>query len=277
MGYSFLPLAIAGVTAPIAGGFLYYSIAEGMGMGRFFWGIVASIGLISASAFLHYDKHYNAKKKKKTWGNGFLKIISKNRFNSRIIANLPLFFIPLVLILGLSFGADPIYRGILAEEEDVIEEEVKQKNWEIMNEQFSYEGNLKEGKKVAWDILPPEEGHIFTIDLELFWEDEPDIRRIRRFENTEDTFAVRILINDSEIIESSEAKNDQDSINNIQLSYNAEMRNNPLKGTGKVEIELVQCGDFHPAFGLGLMKIDDSSNHYEVQMEVSYNVSISLQ
>jgi len=64
-GYSFLPLAIAGVTAPIAGGFLYYNIAEGLGMGRLFWGIVASIGLISASAFLHYDKHYNSKKREK--------------------------------------------------------------------------------------------------------------------------------------------------------------------------------------------------------------------
>ena len=57
MGYSFMPLAIAGVTAPIVGGFLYYYIAENMAMGRLFWAIIASIGLVSATAFIFYDRH----------------------------------------------------------------------------------------------------------------------------------------------------------------------------------------------------------------------------
>ncbi|MBS3801561.1 MAG: MFS transporter [Candidatus Thermoplasmatota archaeon] len=275
MGYSFLPLAIAGVTAPIVGGFLYYTIAEGMGMGRFFWGIVASIGLISASAFLHYDKHYNSKKKMKSWGNGLFKIVRENRFNSKITPNIPLFFIPLILILGFSFGADPIYRGVLSEEEDLIkDEELKEKNWEILEEQFYYQGNMGEGKKISWNILPPDDGYIATIDLDLKWEDEPDVRRIRLFENKEDTFSIRLLINDSEINQSSEPKRDDD-VNKIKLSYDAELRNTIIWGNGEVEIELVECGDFYPKFGIGLMSIDDSSNSYDVQIDVSYNVSIT--
>jgi proton-dependent oligopeptide transporter, POT family len=269
MGYSFLPLAIAGVTAPIAGGFLYYNIAEGLGMGRLFWGIVASIGLISASAFLHYDKHYNSKKKGKTFGNGLFNFF-RTRIDSKILPNIPLFFIPIILILGLSFGADPIYRGVLAEEEEIITEE-DEKKWNEINEQFSFQGMLTEGKKVDWDILIPDGAYILSIDLDLRWEDELDIRRIRRFENTEDTFSLKLLINDSEIVDSSEAK-EYDGASRIYLSYESEMQDIIQWGNGKVEIELVECGDFYPKFGLGLLSIDDSSNSYEIQIDVTYNV-----
>ncbi|MDG6219479.1 MAG: MFS transporter, partial [Candidatus Thermoplasmatota archaeon] len=37
MGYSFLPLAIAGATGPMIGGFLYYYFAEGLNMGALVW------------------------------------------------------------------------------------------------------------------------------------------------------------------------------------------------------------------------------------------------
>ncbi|HMA83558.1 MAG TPA: MFS transporter [Candidatus Thermoplasmatota archaeon] len=269
MGYSFLPLAIAGVTAPIAGGFLYYTIAEGMGMGRLFWGIIASIGLISASAFLHYDKHYNSKKKVKSWGNGLFNIF-RSRITSKIIPNIPLFFIPLVLILGLSLGADPIYRGALAEEEDLINEE-DEKRWKVVSEQFSFQGNLMEGKSVSWDILTPDGGYILSVDLDLRWEDEPDFRRIRRFENTEDTFSMKLMINDSEIIQSSEVK-EYDDASRIHLFYDAELQDIIQWGKGKVKVELVECGNFYPKFGLGLMSIDDSSNSYDIHIDVTYNV-----
>ena len=269
MGYSFLPLAIAGVTAPIAGGFLYYTIAEGMGMGRLFWGIIASIGLISASAFLHYDKHYNSKKKVKSWGNGLFNIF-RSRITSKIIPNIPLFFIPLVLILGLSLGADPIYRGALAEEEDLINEE-DEKRWKVVSEQFSFQGNLMEEKSVSWDILTPDGGYILSVDLDLRWEDEPDFRRIRRFENTEDTFSMKLMINDSEIIQSSEVK-EYDDASSIHLFYDAELQDIIQWGKGKVKVELVECGNFYPKFGLGLMSIDDSSNSYDIHIDVTYNV-----
>ena len=269
MGYSFLPLAIAGVTAPIAGGFLYYTIAEGMGMGRLFWGIVASIGLISASAFLHYDKHYNSKKKGKIFGNGLFNFF-RTRIDSKILPNIPLFFIPLILILGLSFGADPIYRGVLAEEEEIITEE-DEKKWNEVSEQFSFQGMLQEGKKVDWNLLIPDEAYILSVDLDLRWVDEPDIRRIRRFENTEDTFSLKLLINDSEMVQSSEAK-EYDGASRIHLSYESETKDIIQWGNGKVEIELVECGDFYPRFGLGLLSIDDTSNSYEIQIDVTYNV-----
>ncbi|MBS3778513.1 MAG: MFS transporter [Candidatus Thermoplasmatota archaeon] len=272
MGYSFLPLAIAGVTAPIAGGFLYYTIAEGMGMGRLFWGIVASIGLIAASAFLHYDNYYNSKKKMKAGGKNLFKFIPKNRFNSKIISNLPLIFIPLILIVGFSFGADPIYRGVLSEEEELINgEDPKEKKWEVSKEQISYKGNLREGKKVSWGILPPQNGIIDSVDLKLTWEDEPDIRRIRLFENTEDTFSMRLLINNSEIIQSSEAKVNDD-VSRIHLFYDAERDNISKKENGKVEVELRDCGDFYPRFGIGLISIEDSSNSYDIQIDVIYKV-----
>jgi type II secretory pathway component PulF len=85
MGYSFIPLAIAGVAAPIVGGFLYYIIVENMAMGRLFWAIIASIGLISASAFILFDRHYNKKKKIKTKG-----FIKRYPLISKVSANIPI-------------------------------------------------------------------------------------------------------------------------------------------------------------------------------------------
>ncbi len=274
MGYSFLPLAIAGVTAPIVGGFLYYRIAEGLGMGRFFWGIIASIGLTSASAFLHYDKCYNSKRKGETLVNNLQKIFRIHRVNTKIIPNIPLFFIPVILILGLSFGADPIYRGVLAEEEELInEDDTKKIKWEQLQEQFSYQSTLQEGKKISYDITAPIGGYICSLDLDLKWQDEPDVRRIRRFENTEDIFSLRLSINESDIYRSSEPKKIDDS-NIIRYSYDSELLSSPIYGSGKVEITLLECGDFYPRFGIGWISIDDSSNSYHFKIQVTYNVPL---
>jgi MFS family permease len=255
MGYSFIPLAIAGVTAPIVGGFLYYYIAESMAMGRLFWAVVASIGLASASAFLHYDRRYNKKKKR----------------ISRITANLPLLFIPVILLLGFSFGSDPIYRGVLAQEDiqdDII---INETTWTYLNKTYSFDGQLDETESISYD-LSSDEFLIDKISLTLRWSDEKDIRRIRKFENMGDTFSAKIIIDDK-IVENHSSTNTHGKSGTINLRYVSDSPNDQLSCNAHVEIELVKCRDYYPVFGAKLISIKDSSNMYNIEIIVTYLVS----
>lgn len=273
MGYSFLPLAIAGPLASIVGGFLYFYIAENMGMGRLFWGIIACIGLVSASAFLHYDRHYNPRKKETRKKKALFKDITRSVLISKSSANIPLLMIPVVLLIGLSLGADPIYRGALAEKEmphDIIYDETI---WEQHEKFVVYQGDLHETERQSWDILLPDEAKLNSIDMVLSWTDEPDMRRIRRFKNTGDTFAARILLNDI-VVSQDRRTNDHGQGGRISLSYDVGVLDISQECTATIEIELVECGDFYPVFGLGLLSLEDASNSYKLSTVVTYTTPV---
>jgi dipeptide/tripeptide permease len=253
MGYSFLPLAIAGITAPIVGGFLYYYIAENMAMGRLFWAIVASIGFLSASAFIHYDRHYNKKKRK---------------LKSKISANIPILVIPGILIIAFSLGPDPIYRGILSEE-DLPDDVLDEKGWAYLNKTYFFDGQLDESESISYDISF-KKMFIDQITLSLSWSDEKDIRRLRKFENRGDTFSAKIII-DNKIVDINRFTN----IHNKPGIINSKYKNNFTDENifnAKVEIELEKCKDYYPVFGFDLISIEDSSNTYELEIVVKYKV-----
>ena len=252
MGYSFLPLAIAGVTAPIAGGFLYYYIAEEMAMGRLFWAIVASIGLVSATAFIYYDLHYNKKKRK---------------IKSKLKANIPILFIPVILIIAFSLGPDQIYRGTLSDE-DLKDQSVDEKTWTYLNETYFYDEQLNEAESISHDISS-EKMLIDSIDLNLSWSDEEDIRRFRKFENKGDTFLAKIIV-DGKVVDRDSFKNVHSKKGFINLKYDCNDLSFEQDSNAKVEIKLVECGDFYPVFGFDLISIEDSSNTYELEIIVTY-------
>lgn len=275
MGYSFIPLAIAGSSAPIIGGFLYFYIGENMAMGRLFWAIIASIGLISASAFMHYDRHYNKKKKIKSKAKGFSKAFNRYPFISKVSANIPILMIPVILIIGFSFGPDPIYRGVLSEEvfeDNIIDEKI----WTSLNKSFSFNGELDEAESVSYDISLSNISYIDQIVLNLSWADEPDIRRLRRFENTGDTFSAKIII-DNKVVDEYRCTNMHDQSGKINLRYDAAGFTNKIGCNANVEIELVKCGNFYPVFGFRLISIEDSSNTFNLEIDVTYMVSNVLE
>jgi MFS family permease len=266
MGYSFIPLAIAGVAAPIVGGFLYYIIVENMAMGRLFWAIIASIGLISASAFILYDRHYNKKKKKKTKG-----FIKRYPLISKVSANIPILMIPVILIIGFSFGPDPIYRGPLSEE-DIEENNIDEIIWTSLKKSYSFKGELDEEESVSYGLTPPNRFYIDQITLNLNWADEPDIRRLRKFENTGDTFTAKIII-DEKVVDEFSSKNNHEESGKINLRYDSSGITNKVDLKANVIIELVKCGNFYPFFGFKLISIEDSSNTFELEIDVTYMIS----
>jgi len=272
MGFSFIPLAIAGSTAPIIGGFLYFYIAENMAMGRLFWAIVASIGLVSASAFLHYDRHYNKKKKRKS--KGFFKEVYRIPIISKFSANIPILLIPVILIIGFSIGPDPIYRGPLAQE-DIQDDIIDGISWTYLNETYSFDEKLNEAESISYD-LSSDVSFIDQIALTLSWSDENDIRRLRRFENMGDTFSAKIIIDDK-VVERYRCTNIHGESGIINLRYESDSFTDELGCNAYVEIELVKCGDYYPIFGANIISIKDSSNTFNLEIVVTYMVSNVLE
>jgi len=271
MGFSFIPLAIAGTTAPIIGGFLYYFIGENMAMGRLFWAIVASIGLVTASAFIHYDRHYNKKKKLKSKDTGFFKAFDEYPFISKVSANIPLLFIPVILIIAFSLGPDPIYRGVLAQE-DIQDNIIDEKKWTHLNKTYSFYGQLDEAESVSYDLSSSNVSYIDQITLNLSWSDENDIRRLRRFENMGDTFSAKIII-DNKVVERYRCTNTHDESGIINLKYVSDSFTDEIGSNANVEIELVKCDDYYPVFGANIITIKDSSNTFNLEIVVTYMIS----
>jgi dipeptide/tripeptide permease len=249
MGYSFLPLAIAGVTASVVGGFLYYIVGESMAMGKLFWAIIASIGFVSASAFLLYDRHYNKAKKIR-----------------KFTTFLPVLFIPLILVFAYSLGPDPIYRGALAQED--FEDDLEPIDTiSYLNKTYYFSKELDEKSSVKYDLFV-EDMQIEQIELTLKWSDEDDIRRIRKFENNGDTFSVKIIVNDR-VVNSQKVKNLHGEQGVINLEYNSDNSNDEIY-VAYVEVGLIECGDFYPAFGGKLITIKDESNIFNLDVDVTY-------
>jgi proton-dependent oligopeptide transporter, POT family len=275
MGYSFMPQAIGFTLGNLIGGFLYFYIAEGLAMGRLFWAIIASVGFLSVSCFMHYDRHYN-KKKIKVEDKDSYRSLTRFSVTPKVYASLPVLIIPVILVIGVSLGSDPIYRGVLLEDDsmqEIITSDDTQ--WIPHEEQFIYQGELNKGQKISWDIMIPDGSYLCQVDLDLRWQDEPDIRRIRRYENTGDTFTTRIII-DNEIVQQTTRTNTHGRSGRITLTQYSEKDQFTVESKGMVEIELVACGDLYPTLGFGSMSIEDASNSYELTITVTSIIPTTL-
>jgi hypothetical protein len=208
--------------------------------------------LVSATAFIHYDIHFNKKKRKN---------------KSKILANIPMLFIPVILIIAFSLGPDPIYRGISLEE-DESEELVDRKKWIYRNETYYFAGRMDEAESISYD-LSSGDSYIDQIDLRFSWTDEKDIRRLRKFENQGDTFSVSIIINEK-IVTQDSFTNEHDKHGYINLKYEGNEFSDNLSSNIDVKIKLEECKDYYPIFGFNIFSIEDASNTYTLEVEVNY-------
>ena len=110
--------------------------------------------------------------------------------------------------------------------------------------------------------------HIEKISLSLSWSDEEDVRRIRKFENEGDTFSVKIIANDK-VVRSQKLSNLHNEQGIINLEYNSDKLNDENFST-YIEVELIECGDFYPAFGGQIITIKDESNSFTLNVDVTY-------
>jgi len=134
-------------------------------------------------------------------------------------------------------------------------------------------GELQEGQNREIPIMADESRVIEHINVSLTWSDEQDIRRIRLFENTPDTFSVEIIGPEGNISLRSSASNDGGSDGEIVLSKvltPEEIRNTMGRGGFKVIITLEEVGDYEARLGAGIIGPSDTGNDFSISIEIGY-------
>jgi len=147
-----------------------------------------------------------------------------------------------------------------------------EKTWTYRNKTYSFEGQLDESESVSYDISLSNISNIDHISLNLSWSDEPDIRRLRRFENRGDTFSAKLII-DNKVVDIYRCTNMHDELGFINLEYDFNGFTDGIIFNANIEIELVKCDDYYPVIGADLFSIEDSSNSFNLEIVVTNIVS----
>jgi hypothetical protein len=138
-------------------------------------------------------------------------------------------------------------------------------------------GSLDEGNTQTASINASAERVIRSINVTLTWTDEPDLRRIRLYENQPDEFEIKILGPEGNTLDSGRGSNPQGLEGSIPLSVmldDESIVGYIGKGSFTVSITMVDAGDYEPRFGIRTMA--DNGNDYELDMTVQYFDGSSL-
>jgi hypothetical protein len=75
------------------------------------------------------------------------------------------------------------------------------------------------------------------------------------------------------VVDESSSKNNHEQSGEINLRYDSSDTTSKVGMNANVMIELEKCGNFYPLFGLKLISIEDSSNSFELEIDVTYMIS----
>jgi hypothetical protein len=131
-------------------------------------------------------------------------------------------------------------------------------------------GSLSEGESID---IPYESGNgtiIISVTATLTWTDEPDIQRLRLYENQPDTFSLSVsVLNNSDSISGSNTRGEQGSLTAGITLTNSEIQANE-EFVFTVTVFLEDCGIYSPRFGPGLVGLTDTGNNYDLSVEIGY-------
>lgn len=133
-------------------------------------------------------------------------------------------------------------------------------------------GTLGEGNTEPFTIEADPERVIISIRVDIDWNDEDDIRRIRLYQNTPDEFSVSIIDPEGGM-KVGTAKNPEGGSGSLSVSRDLtheEVAQFLDMGDFTVEVTLVQSGDYEARLGIGLLKLTDDSNDYSFKITTTY-------
>lgn len=256
MGYAFLPSAAGNVFGSIFGGAMWDWLAVGNSQPYFFWAIYAAIGLFTIGNFLMYNKAFGKKsddadRPRRTFWNSKFTIIGLYAL------------IGIVIFAGISRGTldYSLFNGDSDDDREIIYEE--------SSVVISESGDLDEGNSVDFPVTMEEE-NIRFVNATITWMDEPDIRRIRNYENQPDTFTLTISAFNQTI--SNTGSNTHGSEGSVTASLELSDEDMLNNGTNQfvVTVTLDQCGIYTPGIGPGLIGLTDNSNSFDLSIEYTY-------
>jgi MFS family permease len=291
MGYIFIATGIGLVLGSLFGGIMYDNITENLERPKLFWSIVVSVGLVSAFFLIYYNKNYSRKKLEKDEYVEDVKekweITPKKKgiLDMNLTMVLPLFMIPVVLLIAQSAGTNTFHEleyeidtgPILIDwSSDYFEDTV-----DFTTESGTATQNSETPLTFTLDSEDDEVQNLKTVTFTLTWADEAnDPFRT----NEPDEF--ELVVNPPEgAEESGQATNPQGGMGTIVIiieifdQLDPEPNRDPyLNGTGDyaVTINCVDCGDQVPIISIGGPLVnEDNDNDWSLAVGYSYWVENS--
>lgn len=208
-------------------------------------------------------------------------IFEKNKKATTIVGTLLIILLTFGVFLweansqGNVLGRDDILKIYYDESEGsgVVSDLPEIRGYVEKKETVSASNSLTEGQSDEIPIGASDLKVIRKVDVTLTWTDEPDIRRIRTYENQPDTFNAKIVDPTGKTLGDMTSANTRESSGTITLSMDlddATMIDYKGKGPFTIQVTLVEAGDYEPRLGLNLMSINDNSNDYSLTANVVF-------
>ncbi|MCK5773694.1 MAG: CPBP family intramembrane metalloprotease [Thermoplasmata archaeon] len=142
-----------------------------------------------------------------------------------------------------------------------------------MTSTLSETGSLLEGETYSIPITSEEGQLLKGVSATLTWTDEPDIRRIRVYENTPDTFSLAISgPNATQEVIGANPDGAEGSITNA-LEFSPDEIEGMISTSGEnytisIDIKMVDAGMYLPRAGVGAIGLTDTGNAWSCTIEL---------
>ncbi len=180
-----------------------------------------------------------------------------------------------VIVLLLMLTTAMIFRGEASAETDISNDEVDL-SWmsDLPLESGTDTGSqkLNEGSVAVFNIQGTGRA-IKGIRATLTWEDEPDIRRARLYENQPDSFEVEVVSPDGNRSDSKAGANPiggEGNINVQMILTDEEVDLYKEADNWTVRIIMTEAKPYEPRLGPGLVVLTDDGNDFDLKIEYDF-------
>jgi len=266
MGAAFLPSAIGYLVGGIiCHGILYEEIAAVLQRPKLYWGIIVSIGLVTAALLWLFKRVYGKRDLVCSVPDTHKKLSFVDRTSSSgLTVAIVLILIPCLITIGYIGGNNIYYRDKGEGTEDDIKT-IDLENFElIQGEARSYQDYATEGQSFEL-IHIITETNVCNVIFRLIWTDEEDtgwIGSSPNHENKPDTFTIEVNGPDGKISQKESDSNEYRKEGLIEFSVSVPVTIDPsLNGTGDWGITIdIDAGDHEPKYGDGVTFIDQGND-----------------
>ena len=142
-----------------------------------------------------------------------------------------------------------------------------------MTSTLSETGSLLEGETYTIPLISEEGQLLKGVSATLTWTDEPDIRRIRVYENTPDTFSLAINgPNETQEVSGANPDGAEGSIT-ASVDFSPEEIEQMISTSGEnytisIDIKMVEAGMYLPRAGIGAIGLNDVGNSWSCTIEL---------
>jgi len=185
----------------------------------------------------------------------------------------------IIIISGIIMGATavmghrnfPGYEPMVPEADDSSE-------LEDMVEFYDSEtgsGSLEEGMGLIIPFTSEPDNYIKGITVTVTWTDEPDIQRVRTYENQPDSFIIMIMGANFSVSEQGSNPHGGEGSITAELSFSTEEVSQIIESNGEnyefmVQILLDDAGNYRPS--VGVIGYEDTGNDFNYQIDIIWLV-----